>query len=90
MIRKEYIKCKKVDSSSIIRDIPELKERSGCYSGEITAWKSKGGHGRRNCKKCKERGGNDWDSSTAGQWSAGDTIKSKACSLGNSKFESKM
>ena len=63
---------------------------SGCYSGEIIAWKSKGGHGRRNCKKCKERGGEGWDSSTAGQWSAGDTIKSKACSLGNSMFECKM
>ena len=63
---------------------------TGCYSGEIKAWKSEDSHGRRNCKKCKERGGSGYDSSAAGQWSAGDTIKSKACSLGNSKLESEI
>ena len=73
-----------------VKGTDKEQQWTGCYSGEIIAWKSEGGMGRRNCKKCKERGGAGYDTSDAGQWSAGDTIKSKACSLGNSMFECKM
>ena len=56
---------------------------TGCYTGEIMAWK-KDFLGRRNCRKCEQReGGAGYDELFIGQWSAGDTIKSKACSHGN-------
>ena len=65
-----------------VKDTAKEEQWTGCYTGEIKAWK-KESVGRRSCKKCS----NDYDDAKAGQWSAGDTIKSKACSLGNFKFE---
>ena len=60
---------------------------TGCYTGEIMAWK-KDFLGRRNCRKCEQKkGGAGYDLLFPGQWSAGDTIKSKACSFGNFIFE---
>ena len=62
---------------------------TGCYTGEIMAWK-KDFLGRRNCRKCEQKkGGAGYDLLFPGQWSAGDTIKSKACSFGNIIFECK-
>ena len=69
-----------------VKGTDKEQQWTGCYSGEIIAWKEDA-QGRRNCKKCEERGGKSYDTLAAGQWSAGDTIKSKACSLGNFKFE---
>ena len=66
-----------------VKGTEKEQEWTGCYTGEIIAWK-KDEAGRRNCKKCAEA-----YTAKAGQWSSGDTIKSKACSLGNFKFEYK-
>jgi len=59
-----------------VKDTEKEEQWTGCYTGEIKAWK-KESVGRRSCKKCSK----DYDDAKAGQWSAGDTIKSKACSL---------
>ena len=65
-----------------VKGTEKEQEWTGCYTGEIIAWK-KDASGRRNCKKCDS----GWTGLKTGQWSSGDTIKSKACSLGNFKFE---
>ena len=67
-----------------VKGTEKEQEWTGCYTGEIIAWK-KDASGRRNCKKCDS----GWTGLKTGQWSSGDTIKSKACSLGNFKFEYK-
>ena len=64
-----------------VKGTEKEQQWTGCYTGEIKAWKEDTS-GRRNCEKCAEQ-----NVAKAGQWSAGDTIKSKACSLGNFKFE---
>ena len=64
-----------------VKGTEKEKQWDGCYTGEIKAWK-KDAIGRRNCEKCSTE-----DVAKSGQWSAGDTIKSKACSFGNFKFD---
>ena len=65
-----------------VKGTAKEEQWTGCYTGEIKAWK-KDAIGRRNCEKCSK----DDDEAKAGQWSVGDTLKSKACSLGNFKIE---
>ena len=46
----------------------------GSWTGSIMAWdKGSESHGRRD----------PWQQAAAGQWSPGDKIKSKACTIGN-------